>query len=183
MGEEKSTFQLILLMLFCLLIPASSIAKKKQNTPAPQAAKVQTLEHSGAIRGGQSEQYQSLLDIRRLSWPQKKKEQVIIDWGDRVFERTLTGGYYQVEYRESTLQLILSFSLTLNTKFENEILHKKVSDGIYIKDAQLDFDSMTQTMIITFKLRNKISLKVTEVNGSPQKLTTAQLILDLNGIK
>lgn len=143
----------------------------------------ETLEGPGAIRGGQSEQYMSLLDIRRSSDRKLNTERIVIDWGDRYFERTDKGGYYQIEYREKPLQLVMSFSLTLNTKFENQLLNKKIGDGMYLKDANLEFDSLSQAILLTINLRQKVKIKITDYSGSVGKKTTAKLALDLIGSK
>ena len=140
------------------------------------------LEKSGAIRGGQSEQYVSLLDARRSADPKIKTERLIFDWGDRSFDSTVKGGYYQIEYREKSAQVMMSFALTLNTKFEAEAFRKKMENGLYVKKASLDYDSVAHSVIVHLQLRNKVKVKVTEMDGVAKK-STAKLVIDLIGTK
>lgn len=185
--KKNLGFFIVIIALFLSAETSLAKTKVKNKKPAPQSEIIvsdpKTLDGPGAIRGGQSEQYMSLLDIRRSAEPKLNTERLVIDWGDRYFERTDKGGYYQVEYREKPLQLILSFSLTLNTKFENDSFSKKIVDGLYIKDAHLEFDSVSQAVVMTIDLRQKVKIKIIDYSGSASKKATAKLALDLVGAK
>jgi hypothetical protein len=151
----------------------------------PQQAKssAQWLLKDGVVRGGKADNYMSLLDLRRSYSPQAKTERLIFDWGDKILGMAPHGGYYQVEYRAASgktpAKVIVSLSLTLNSRIEKSQLTEKVKGGLYIKQARLEFDPIGQAQNLTFELRKPVRVRVMSYAGRVEKpQTPARLVVD-----
>jgi hypothetical protein len=155
-------------------------------TATPEASPItclaeKWLKAEGAIRSGEAEGHRSLLDLRRTASVKLKTERLVIDWGDAYQSPASSGGYYQVEYRAEPPTLILSFSLTLNSKFENIHLQEKFKHSLYVKAARLEFDFTGQSQLLTLQLKKPVSARVAEYSGDETKKIPAKLLLDLIG--
>ena len=164
--------------LFIILLALNGLSVLQASALVDKNSK--ELNGSGSIRGGVAGPYMSLLDVRRSSDKKLKIERLVFDWGDKLLNKTASGGYYQLEYREKLNQLIISFALTLNTKFENSLLKEKLNNGLYIQNSNMEFDSATQSIITTIQLKKNVKIKVIDLKPHGTK-STAKLIIDLIG--
>lgn len=164
--------------LFIILLTLNAFTVALAGTSVEKIKK--ELDGDGSIRGGIAGPYMSLLDVRRSFDKKLNTERLVFDWGDKLLNNTATGGYYQLEYREKLNQLIISFALTLNTKFENSLLKEKLNQGLFIQNSNMEFDSATQSIITTIQLKKNVKIKVTELKSKGIK-STAKLMIDLVG--
>jgi hypothetical protein len=147
--------------------------------PPTTAPAEKWLRAPGTIRSGVADQYMSLLDIRRSASKTLKTERLIVDWGDRFQSIAEKGGYYQVEYQQNPPRVVIAFSLTLNTHFENRDLLEKFQNSLYIEKVGLDFDFLGQSQILTFSLKKPVAVRVVEYTGNEKKKIPAKLLVDL----
>lgn len=146
--------------------------------PTPAKPLEQWLRGPGIIRGGSSETFMSLLDVRRSQSIAQKTERLILDWGNRAMLPTVNGGYYQVEYQHNPERVIVNLAQTLNTKFEPSHFKNKIGKALYIKQAKLDFDVFSQSQNLTLYLNKHMKVRVASF-PAPDKNSTAKLIIDL----
>lgn len=168
---------LILTLVFAFqsqaALPKKNLAMKK-----PQ----NVLSNSGSIRGGQAGLGFSLLDLRKTASAKTKIERLVIDVGDRVYQRQQGPvGYFNVELRNGGQQVVIDFSQVLNSKFTEAQLKKKLASSRYIKSSEMIFESEGQTTSLVLNLKQKAQVRVQPVNGKGKQ--TARLVLDLIGTK
>ena len=162
---QKSLFVLFTLSLCC---PAWSMAK----TDPPQA-----LPLDGVLRGGSSEGYLSLLDIRRSQNKSQTQERFVLDFGSSTFGPANHGPYYTVEYKNSPPRLIVQLSLVMSTHFLAETMSKKLSPGIFVKSSNMEFDSLSQSHNLVLTLKAPVKVLVSKHDGESGR--PARLIVDL----
>jgi hypothetical protein len=173
--------------IVCLLFLSSvySLASvPKKATKAPPPIPTQWLVQDGVVRGGSADSYMSLLDVRRTYSKKAKTERLVFDWGGKSLGPVTKGGYYQVEYHKAAgkipAHVIVSLSLTLNSKVESHMLNQKTKDGLFIKQARLDFDPVSQAQNLTFDLKRPVRVRVMSFSGQKNNpRSPAHLVVDL----
>jgi|GEM_PF-5423397 len=159
----------------CALAPLFAAEPTPPTEAVALEVKSQNLDKAGVVRGGRADNYLSLLEIRRLLGRTHRIERITIDWGDRVLAPVAKGGYYAVEYFPEELKVVVTMSLALGTKFEPSQAKASLKDGLWVKDADLAFDPVSQSQILTLHLKKRVKLKVTTTEGK----APAQLSVDL----
>lgn len=156
----------------------AALPKKAMTMKKPQ----NVLRDSGSVRGGQAGLGFSLLDLRKTASAKSKIERLVIDVGDRAYQKqTGSVGYFNVELRNGGKQVVVDFAQVLNAKFSEGDLKKKLASSNYIKSSEMIFESEGQTTSLVLNLKQKAQVRVQPVNGKGKQ--TARLVLDLMGSK
>lgn len=138
---------------------------------------IQELSGAGALVGGQSRAYLSLVDLRAQASASLGIDRLVFDFGDNQFSG-LKGapGAYHVEYREELNQVIITFHQALHWKFENYQVKEKLKKAFLIRSTQMEFDRLGQATVLTINLKKPIQLRVKEIPGERM---AARLMIDL----
>jgi hypothetical protein len=133
------------------------------------------LRNNGALQGGESGQVTSLLDLRKSIAKGGKLERIVVDVGSADYQK-LKGrlGYYTVELKKGQ-QVIVNFGQTLNSKFSEKDLAKKLRGSAFVRNSKMLFDPMSQTLSLVMDLKKPATVKVISVSGSKE---TGKLVLD-----
>jgi hypothetical protein len=137
----------------------------------------QALPIEGVLRGGSSEGYLSILDIRRSQNKSQTQERFVLDFGSTSFTPANRGPYYTVEYKNSPPRLIFQLSLVMSTHFLAESISKKISPGLFVKASTLEFDSLSQSHNLILTLKSPVRVLVSKHDGEAGR--PARLIVDL----
>jgi hypothetical protein len=135
------------------------------------------LRNEGALQGGKAGGGFSLLDVRTTASAIKKTERVVIDVGNASMQK-LKGsvGYYIVELKKNG-KLVVNFSQTLNTKFNEKELVQKMKKSLYVKNPRIHFDPMGQNMILEMELKKPALVRVVAIRGNEKN--TSKVVFDL----
>ncbi len=178
----RTKYQIFFILIFNAISTISWAANTQKPVlqPALKTVSEQWLRGNGAVRGGVSESYMSLYDIRKSASQKLKTERLILDWGDAIGRPATKGGYYQVEYQEKSHRLIINMALTLNSKIEGKVLTDRLSKGLYIKQAQLEFDRISQSQNLVLDLKKSVRVRVASYPSHMQEPKfPARLVVDL----
>ena len=169
------------LCLICLGWALSlPLAQAAQAAVPPKAAKAEVkslITPDSVLRGGLSEGYMSLLDVRRSSDRKKMMERLVLDFGDSSFAPTKHVSYYTLEYKKGPPRLLLQLSLVMSTHFQAESLAKKLSGGLLVKDVHIEFDSLSQAQVLSVELKSEAKVSLAQWDGDQTR--PARLVLDL----
>ncbi len=157
-----------------LILSFSGVSLTSQASIPSQKAPDQWLTQDGVVRGGSADNFMSLYDVRKSASAKLKTERLILDWGDAIGQVAKQGGYYQVEYQAKQKRVIVSLGLTLNSKVEGQVLSQRLSKGLYIKFAKLEFDPTNQTESLVLELKRSVKVRVQSYDQAP-----ARLVVDL----
>lgn len=163
---------------FLTILACATVIQWGAMAAIPPAAKIHRniLRGEGALQGGKAGSGFSLLDVRSISSNQKKTERLIIDVGDVSMQKlTSSVGFYTVELKKNK-KLIVNFSQTLNTKFNEKQLLQKLKKSMFVKTAKMNFEPMGQNMILEMELKKPALVRVVAVRGGPQ---TSKVVFDM----
>jgi hypothetical protein len=99
----------------------------------------------------------------------KKVERVSLQLSHPDFSK-LSGqvNFVHFEKRSSPDRLIVSFSRTITCRFTEPQFLQKLRQSRHIKSAQIEFDSLTQSMRFVFSLQPGLAFKVEEAKTKDQ---------------
>ena len=163
-------------MLGAILVLAEGTEAAVPTNAAPQAVKSMVAPET-VLRGGLSDSYMSLIDVRRSADKKKFIERFVMDFGDSTFGPSRHVSYYTLEYKKGPPRLLLQLSLVMSTRFQAESLAKKLGDGLLVKDVHLEFDSLSQSHVLTLTLKSEAKVSMSQIDGDQNR--PARLVLDL----
>jgi len=160
---------------------AATSPAKTAVQPVVQAP-VQILNGAGVVRGGSAANYVTLLDVRRSQDVTKKIERIVVDWGDQALYPAANAGYYTIESKMKPPRVQINLAMALNNRFDVKSVLGKLSNGIWIKTARLEFDPISQSQNLLLELRKPVRLQVRALPGVVEGKTIdqhpARLVVD-----
>ena len=181
MGMNHKSILILVLIFNAFSFNSWAVAK---SSVAIKQRSDQWLNKDGAVRGGVASGYMSLFDVRKSASAKLKTERLVLDWGDAYGRPSPKSGYYQVEYQAQMHRVIINLALTLNSKVDGRALTDRLSKGLYIKTARLEFDSMGQAQNLVLDLKKTVRVRVASYpsqmpQGNIQRNIPARLVVDL----
>lgn len=163
----------LLLLSFTTLISTAAIPSKHE---------LHWVHQSGALRGGQAGAGFSLRGIGRMTAKNAQFERLKIEIGNAAMN-PLKGsvGYYHAELQSKPPRLVINFSQTLNSRFENREILKIIKGSKIIKKSDLFFDPVGQNLTLHLELYRPASVRAFSTNGGGKK--RAQLVFDIKEYK
>ncbi len=136
------------------------------------------LRGAGAVHGGLAGRGFSLLDLKSEIAKSQKLERLTVQIGDAALQPYVGApGYFHIENRPETHQVIIHFLQALNAKFDDRKLAQTFAHSPFVKTSQMNFEPESQTMSLILQMKKSASLRVLPVNGT--KSQAAQLRIDL----
>ncbi len=149
---------------------------------SPQAKKALSssaiLRGGGAIHGGLAGRGFSLLDVKSFPAKNQKLERLSVSVGDPLFQpHAGAPGYFHIENKTDTKQVVINFDQTYNTKFDEKALQQVFAHSPFVKSSQIMFEPESKSMSLILTLKKAASIRAVPVVGNASK--TAQLNIDL----
>ena len=180
-------------LLFSLLFASSSLAAKYYNSD--QKKKIDNYITHGVITGGHQGHGFSLLNIRRKFYKSKKIDRLIMDIGTATLKDHFGEPcYFHISLDKNKKLLIVDLHQIYKSKFEFDVLVKKLKSSPYIKSVKLvkDFDEKTTSIVAKLKTSVKIEsysivgkmlkTKKRRKGKARVKAKTSRIILDIKKI-
>lgn len=132
----------------------------------------------GSLKGGKAGMGFSLLNVESQVAKSKKLERLKISVGNTALQKKQGPvGFFNIQNDPKNKRVIIDFSQTLNTQFEQATLKKILSQSPFIKSSEIFFEPQSQTMSLILNTNKPVALRARTLNGNSKK--TAQLILDI----
>jgi hypothetical protein len=155
-----------------------AVAAVSQQTKNAVRSASPILRGTGAIHGGLAGRGFSLLDVKSEIAKSQKLERLTVAIGDAALQPYVgSPGYFHIENKPESHQVIIHFLQALNAKFDEKKLQQTFSKSPFVKSSQMTFEPEAQTMSLVLQMKKSASLRVVPVNGT--KTQTAQLKIDM----
>jgi hypothetical protein len=165
-----------ILFAVCFLFSISSFAAISTQTKN-SLKNAPMLRGSGAIHGGLAGKGFSLLGIQSQVAKNKKLERLTVAMGDSNFQPYQgSPGYFHIENTLNSKRVVINFSQTLVSKFDEKGLQRAFAQSPFVKTSQMVFDPQTQTTSLILQMKKQASVRVIPVNGLGKQV--AQLKID-----
>lgn len=165
---QKITVKILTLSLLLFSFSFSQAAVKKSPI----------LMGEGSLKGGQSGTGFSLLNVQSQVAQSKKLERIKIFVGNSALQKKQGSvGYFNVQNDPKNKRVIVDFSQTLNSQFEQGTLQKILSQSPFVKSSEIYFEPQSQTMSLILNMQKPVAVRARSFNGNSK--TTAQLVLDI----
>lgn len=140
--------------------------------PAP------VLLGAGSIKGGKAGTAFSILNVQTKVARSKRAERIRFDMGNGSMN-PLQGSvaFFNVQNDPVNKKIIVDFSQTLNSRFEQSTFNKLFANSPFIQKTELVFEPASQTMSLILTTKKPSAIRVNSVNGTAKK--TASLTLDI----
>ena len=167
----KKSF-IILMSIFMASTSFGAIPKNKLRQPSS------VLLGEGSMKGGQAGSGFTLLNLKTQVAASKRLERLTIDVGNSAAQR-LNGpvAYFNVQNDPRNKKIIIDFSQTLNSRFENMHLKKTFLKSPFVKNAEIIFEPQSQTMSMVLTMKKAAAIRAKPLSGNNK--TTAKLVLDI----